>query len=212
MWRGPIVVGVDGSSGAAGAVRFVAPLSAEINAEVIVVHAAELVHLLRKNGSFRGYADEPVDEAASALLAGARRMLDEVCVPLRVAGVRHRAVLVEDSPAQAILRVAEEESARMIVIGRQGRRGRNQYGSSTIGDEIVRHAECPVTVVPAPILDRPLGESALGEYLRSPQARRPSSGGRGPARRRRRRSAPRVGHASPGVHSSKSTGAKEFPT
>jgi hypothetical protein len=70
----------------------------------------------------------------------------------------------------------------MIVVGRQARRGREQYGSSTIGDEIVRHAVCPVTVVPVPILDRPLGESALGDYLRSARARQPSTGEQGPGR------------------------------
>ncbi len=107
-----ILVGVDGSDGAAQALRWAGELAAQIGAEVVAVHAFEpLAHL----------ADHPppIDFATLSAEVEARlrgswtRMLDEL-------GVEHREELIEGGPVDTLLDAAERSKADLIVVGARG--------------------------------------------------------------------------------------------
>jgi universal stress protein A len=57
--------------------------------------------------------------------------------------------LVIGSPAQAIVKMAEEESAAMIVMATHGRTGLTRLLMGSVAEEVVRKAQCPVLTVKA---------------------------------------------------------------
>ena len=56
----------------------------------------------------------------------------------------------EGKPARAILRVADEEQADLIVLGVQGRGAVELMVFGSNAHAVIREARCPVLVVPAP--------------------------------------------------------------
>lgn len=55
---------------------------------------------------------------------------------------KHR--MVTGEPAGAIVRVAEEEEADMIVLGTHGRTGLSRLLMGSVAEAVVRRAKCPV--------------------------------------------------------------------
>ncbi|MCA9162458.1 MAG: universal stress protein [Pirellulaceae bacterium] len=58
--------------------------------------------------------------------------------------------LVAGDPADAIVRLAEEEQVEMIVLGSHGRTGLSRLLMGSVTESIVRHAKCPVLTVKQP--------------------------------------------------------------
>ena len=55
-------------------------------------------------------------------------------------------VVVEDRPAEAILRQADEEQAGLITLETHGRRGLSRLLLGSVADKVVRGAHVPVLV------------------------------------------------------------------
>lgn len=136
----PIVVGVDGSEGAQHAVNWAIDYAREGGAQVLVVHALS-----------------PLIELALALLPfDFNRWRDDVreefhqkwCAPLREAGVSYLPVTVEDYPAPALMRVAEDKGAALIVVGAHGHGGFTDRVAGGVVIKLVQHARTPVVVIP----------------------------------------------------------------
>lgn len=64
--------------------------------------------------------------------------------------VRYEHRLVNGSPADEIVRVAEEEQVDMIVIGTHGRTGLKRLLMGSTAEAVMRNAKCPVFVFKAP--------------------------------------------------------------
>jgi nucleotide-binding universal stress UspA family protein len=144
---GPIVVGVDGSANARRAMVMAGRYARTSGTSVIVVHALGLTERL---GDERVPAFGHRDEVATAL--------DGWCDGLREDGCDDfESRLVDGSPVDAVLRVAEQESASAIVVGRRGAGGRPELRLGSTAHQIVEHARCPVIVIP------PIGRSASVE-------------------------------------------------
>jgi nucleotide-binding universal stress UspA family protein len=140
-----IVVGVDGSAGAAAAVDWAVEYAPLLDAEVVVVHSMDVTMA----------APPPTVPAPpfvidDELRAGMREALHEWCAPLRAAGVPHRAELYEGSPVGAITLLAEREGAAMIVVGRRGRGGFAELLLGSVPHSLSHHAKVPVVIVPTP--------------------------------------------------------------
>ncbi len=71
------------------------------------------------------------------------------CKPLKVAGVRYRAVMEDGRAATVIAEVAEREKADLIVVGRRGRGGVSELLLGSASHELVLHSKLPVLVVSA---------------------------------------------------------------
>jgi nucleotide-binding universal stress UspA family protein len=63
--------------------------------------------------------------------------------------VRYEHRLVEGSPAEEIVRVADEEHVDMIVIGTHGRTGLKRLLMGSTAEQVMRLAKCPVFVFKA---------------------------------------------------------------
>ena len=134
-----IVIGTDGSAGAAKAMAWCASLAAGLGAEVIAVRAYSPLDEL---ATTRG-----VDLATLAERAAAR-LHDEWCAPLAAAGVTYRSHLVEDLPVDCLVRTATEEDADLIVIGSHGETGWRERILGRVASGLPHHAPCPIAIVP----------------------------------------------------------------
>lgn len=80
-----------------------------------------------------------------------REMRDALTATLQQAleqlGANGEAVVLEGSPATAIVRHAEEISASLLVIGTHGRTGLARIALGSVADQLLRTAECSVLAV-----------------------------------------------------------------
>jgi nucleotide-binding universal stress UspA family protein len=125
-----VLLGVDGSEGADGAMRWTLDLARDVGAEVVVAHV-------------------PGPGATAAVLQQARKLVQEVwCDPLRHAGVRHSSVVEAGDPRVVLSHLAEREVAGLIVVGTRGLGPLRSLLVGSVASHLVRHASRPVAVVP----------------------------------------------------------------
>jgi nucleotide-binding universal stress UspA family protein len=125
-----IVVGYDGSAAATAAVRWAAEHLAGPHGRLVVVHG-------RRPGT------PPV--AASRIAARARAGLESLWMNDTVlAGVEIELRHADEPPARALSRIAADEEAEWIVVGRHAGPA---LSSHTVG-ELLRCTDLPVTVAP----------------------------------------------------------------
>lgn len=134
-----ILVGVDGSPYARRALDWALALAAGVDAEVIAVHALGLLADLG--------GETPVPSQTHR--REVQRMLDEQWgAPLGRDGRRGRCLLVDGNPVTALLAVAEEHGADLIVVGSRGHGGFPGLQLGSTSHQLVQHADVPVVVVP----------------------------------------------------------------
>lgn len=135
-----IVVATDGSGNGRRAVEHAAAVAGSSGARVVAVHVFEPLALL-------GRVEPPIDFAAQE--EATRRILrDEWCEPLAQAGVTFEARLVENTPAEGILEVAEAVGADLIVVGARGLNRLAEFVLGSTSTRLLHEARAPVTVVP----------------------------------------------------------------
>ena len=144
MTQRTMVVGIDGSPGAATALAWAIEYAPLIDAEVVVVHSMDMSMALPPPTV--GASPFVVDDA---LRAGMRDALHEWCAPLREAKVPYRAELYEGNAVGAITQLAERESADLIVVGRRGHGGFSELVLGSVPHSLSHHATIPVVIVPA---------------------------------------------------------------
>jgi nucleotide-binding universal stress UspA family protein len=131
-----IVVGTDGSPGAANAMRWAARLAAFQGAELVVMTAC-----------VPAQAELPPERAA-ALLDERRAQLEEWSAAARVGDLAVRTVVEDGDPRPGILAVAEREQADLIVVGRAGTSaGPGLLRIGSVAEWLAHHADRGVAVV-----------------------------------------------------------------
>ena len=124
---GSIVVGTDGSDTAKEAVRQAVELAKSVGAELLVV-SAFATHDRRRGAS-----------VLAAARASTRR---------RTPGVRRfRRFPRQGDPADAILDVAEERDADLIVVGNKGMTGAKRFLLGSVPNKVSHHAPCSVLII-----------------------------------------------------------------
>jgi nucleotide-binding universal stress UspA family protein len=129
------------------ALEYALGLAQEADAHLTLLHAVEFPQSLHDIPLPRGAEVDRLHAVAEAEYARRLRAL----VPAQARMYCTVAARVnEGKPGRAILRVADEEQADLIVMGVQGRGAMDLmvFGSNTHG--VIREAPCPVLVVPAP--------------------------------------------------------------
>jgi nucleotide-binding universal stress UspA family protein len=140
-----IVVGTDGSETAAEAVRQATELAKATGSKLDVVSAFEPVsqeRLREESGEVPGdvaFAVGPREDVNVVLEASAG--------PARDAGVDVNTHAREGDPADAILDVAEETHAGLIVVGNKGMTGAKRFLLGSVPNKISHHAPCGVYIV-----------------------------------------------------------------
>jgi nucleotide-binding universal stress UspA family protein len=143
-----IVVGTDGSDTAAEAVRQATELARLTGAALEIVSAFEPVPQER----LREEASEVPGDVAHAV--GPREdvnaTLENASGPARQAGVEVTTHPREGDPADAILDVAEERKADLIVVGNKGMTGAARFLLGSVPNKVSHHAPCGVYIVRTP--------------------------------------------------------------
>ena len=140
-----IVVGTDGSDTAAVAVEQAVSLAKATGASLEVVSAFEPVpqeRLREEAGDVPGdvaYGVGPREDVNVNLEAAASAAGD--------AGVEARTHPREGDPADAILDVAEETKADLIVVGNKGMTGARRFLLGSVPNKVSHHAPCSVFIV-----------------------------------------------------------------
>ena len=140
-----IVVGTDGSETAAEAVRQAIDLAKLSNATLSIISAYAPI-------SERKVKDEQRDAPADVQYEiGPREdvnlVLDAAAADARKEGIEVQTHPVEGDPAEAILKVAEETKADLIVVGNQGMTGARRFILGSVPNNISHHAPCSVIIV-----------------------------------------------------------------
>ena len=142
---GRIVVGTDGSETASEAVRQATQLARATGSALDIVSAFEPVpqeRLREEAGSVPGdvaYAVGPREDV-TVILEGAAG-------PGREGGVDVTVHPREGDPADALLDVAEEVGAGLIVVGNKGMTGAKRFLLGSVPNKISHHAPCGVYIV-----------------------------------------------------------------
>src|ERR687887_506817 len=139
LLEGPVdrvMVGTDRSETAERAVAWAASFADRFGADLYVVqvvipsHPADTEH---------GLAERTRAEAAEQDL---RSQVE------RIAGDRgHAVVVIDDDPAMAIVRAAEDQKADVLVVGNAGMAGRKEFLLGNVPNRISHNARCTVIIV-----------------------------------------------------------------
>ena len=140
-----MVVGTDGSETASEAVRQAAELAKQVGAKVHLVSAYEPVpegRLREERQQVPGdlqWMVNPREDVDATLSAAAERVAE--------AGVEARSWAREGDPADAILDVAEELAADLIVVGNKGMTGAKRFLLGSVPNRVSHHAPCAVMII-----------------------------------------------------------------
>ncbi len=141
-----ILLATDGSKFSEAAAQAVAFRIIPQNAEVLILQAVEPIAFATPPQMAPGYAPEMAQireerfKEAKASVAAAAKMLQG-------AGFAVSTRVVEAEPRTAILDIAEELHAELIVMGSHGRRGLQKFLLGSVAESVARHARCSVMIV-----------------------------------------------------------------
>jgi nucleotide-binding universal stress UspA family protein len=140
-----IVVGTDGSETAAEAVRQAIDLAKLTDAQLSVVSAFSPVPQRRVKGeSLSAPADIQYEIGPRE---DVNLILDAAAADARKDGIEVQTHPVEGDPAEAILNVAEQTNADLIVVGNKGMTGARRYLLGSVPNNVSHHAPCSVIIV-----------------------------------------------------------------
>jgi nucleotide-binding universal stress UspA family protein len=135
-----IVVGTDGSDTAAQALREAGDLARSTGAKLHIVSAYAPASGVRSDApeseSWMVGPDVQVDS-----------VLEEAAGVLHAQGIETESHARKGDPADALLHVADEQDADLIVVGNKGMTGAKRFLLGSVPDKISHHASCSVLIV-----------------------------------------------------------------
>jgi nucleotide-binding universal stress UspA family protein len=142
---GSIVVGTDGSGTATQAVREAVDMAKATGATLELVSAYAPVSESRLAAERRD-APEDVQWAINPKQE-VELSLSDAAEIAREAGVTVNTHARQGDPADAILDVAEELNAGLVIVGNKGMTGAKRFLLGSVPDKISHHAPCSVLIV-----------------------------------------------------------------
>jgi nucleotide-binding universal stress UspA family protein len=140
-----IVLGTDGSATAKKAVHEATELAKLLGATIDLVSAYEPVPAQRLRAEARDVPDDvswmvnPREDVEATL--------KEAAEEVKAAGVTVETFAREGDPADAILDVAEERGADLIVVGNRGMTGAKRFLLGSVPNKVSHHAPCSVLII-----------------------------------------------------------------
>lgn len=160
-----ILVPVDFSDCSLAGLTYAVRFAKEVGARIVVVHVADLGPVMMTTGC--GDYDSP-----AYIKAARRRCADQMQSFLKRVdfdGVRVDTSAVAGYCPAAIYQAAAKEDVDLIVISTHGRTGLRRAFIGSVAEGTVRHAACPVLVVPSFAREKKRG---LSEGTSQPALRR----------------------------------------
>jgi nucleotide-binding universal stress UspA family protein len=140
-----IVVGTDGSQTAREAVRQAVALAGALGSRLEIVSAYEPSPVARLR---EGAQQAPED---LQWMVNRREDVDatlrEAAAEAQGAGVQAATYARQGDPADAILDVAEERGADLIVVGNKGMTGAKRFLLGSVPNKVSHHAPCSVLII-----------------------------------------------------------------
>jgi nucleotide-binding universal stress UspA family protein len=135
-----IVVGTDGSEGAARAVSEAARLARMTGARLVIVSAVSDLHPYREHVESSGREDliQLGAVADQLLMRAAAEAGDDVEI---------ETISRQGDPAQVLADVATEEDAQVIIVGDRGLSGVKRFLLGSVSQKVSHHAPCSVLIV-----------------------------------------------------------------
>jgi nucleotide-binding universal stress UspA family protein len=140
-----IVVGTDGSETASSALAQALQLAAPLGATLDVVSAYQPVGKARLNAESKEapegwqWAINPHEDVEATLRAAADAA--------SAVGVEARTHARQGDPADAIIELAEELRADLIVVGNKGMTGTKRFLLGSVPNKVSHHAPCSVLII-----------------------------------------------------------------
>jgi nucleotide-binding universal stress UspA family protein len=140
-----IVVGTDGSETADQAVRQAIKLAKLTGASLSLVSAYQPAPGRRLQAEQAGAPADVQYEIGPR--EDVNLVLDAAAADAKQQGIEVQTHPVEGDPADAILNVAEETKADLIVVGNKGMTGARRYLLGSVPNNVSHHAPCSVIIV-----------------------------------------------------------------
>ena len=142
---GSIVVGTDGSETANEAVRQAVDLAKAVGASVQLVSAYEPV----SNQRIREERQQAPEDVAWSInpREDVDATLNDAADVAQNAGVEVERFARQGDPADAILDVAEETKADLIIVGNKGMTGARRFLLGSVPNKVSHHAPCSVLII-----------------------------------------------------------------
>jgi nucleotide-binding universal stress UspA family protein len=140
-----IVVGTDGSETAAEAVGQAIDLAKLTGAALSIVSAYQPASGRRVKAEQEGAPADVHYEIGPR--EDVNLVLDAAAADAKKEGIEVQTHPVEADPADAILNVAEETKADLIVVGNKGMTGARRYLLGSVPNNVSHHAPCSVMIV-----------------------------------------------------------------
>jgi nucleotide-binding universal stress UspA family protein len=139
-----IVVGTDGSETATRALREAADLARATGARLHVVSAYE-----RASGVHVGGGGDTPERASWMVGPDVQvdSVLENAAGTLHAEGMEVEQHARPGDPADALLEVAEQQDADLIVVGNKGMTGAKRFLLGSVPNKISHHAPCSVLIV-----------------------------------------------------------------
>jgi len=144
-----VLLATDGSREAELAARTAIDIANSTNSELHLVTVAlgnpdPIYHIHEASLRYETY-----EEAVEAVKGEAQKVLDEQVRKIEEAGgtVKEAHLRIGERRDQAIVHLAEELGAGLIVMGSRGLGGVRRALMGSVSSSVVRHAHCPVMIV-----------------------------------------------------------------
>lgn len=139
------MVGTDGSDTAAEAVRQAVDLAKLSGAQLSIVSAYEPVSKRRIEGEQQGAPADVQHEIGPR--EDVNLVLDGAAAAAKQEGLEVQTHPVEGGPSDALLSVAEETGADLIVVGNKGMTGAKRFLLGSVPNNVSHHAPCSVMII-----------------------------------------------------------------
>jgi nucleotide-binding universal stress UspA family protein len=140
-----IVVGTDGSDTATQAVRQAVDLAGAVGAKLEIVSAYEPVPAQRLSEE-RRQAPEDLQWAINPR-EDVDATLERAAAIAREAGLEVAVYPRQGDPADAIIDVAEERGADLVIVGNKGMTGAKRFLLGSVPNKVSHHAPCSVLII-----------------------------------------------------------------
>ena len=140
-----IVIGTDGSETASEAVRQATELAKMSGARLDIVSAYEPITRTRLQEEQRQAPGDVQYEISPR--EDVNLTLDSAAGTARNEGLEAQTHAMEGDPADAILDVAEEIKADLIIVGNKGMTGARRFLLGSVPNKVSHHAPCSVMII-----------------------------------------------------------------
>ncbi len=147
MRKDTILVPVDYTGCAYEVVASAADLAGRLKADVVLLYVVKLPAGLPADTLIHPHGSAEAVKAVEYLDSDAQKHLEPLSNVFVDAGCGVRIALKHGEVVEAILDVAREVGASMIIMGTHGRTGLRRIVEGSVAENVMRRATCPVTTI-----------------------------------------------------------------